>query len=113
MAFLLTTLFLLLTRSLVSMTRSEQVEQATSIARREIERIKERQFPLREGLYDGRIPHARNDGFPPAPYPRTSRGKDYYVVVESKALDERLIHVKVSIYDNDRMLSELVAVLKS
>ena len=111
MALLLITLFGLLTRSLLSMSHSEQSQQAMSIAREQIEQIKSRRVPFQLGQFDGRAADAKVSGFPPAPYPGKIQGASYTILVDSRALSDRLLHLRVEVQGQDGIKREVTTVL--
>lgn len=112
MAILLTSLFVLLSHSLVTMTRSEQTEQAAQLAREQIEKIQSRNVPYQLGTFDGRLATPQVAGFPPPPYPSSEVGGGFDLVVSSEILDERLLHLKVDVYQDNRVAAQITTVLK-
>lgn len=107
----LTTVFL---GGLRLLRQAQEVATASSLARQEMEKIKERDytgFPSTAVVYDGRAGDAPSGGFPPAPYPRQDLGKQYFLVVRSNPIDDKLQKVAVEIHWDVSKVQSLETIL--
>jgi hypothetical protein len=98
----------------ISMQRkAEVVELASSVARQQIEGIKSEPGKVVEGVFDGRTPTAPTaQGFPPEPYPKVQRGRDFWTLVEVSASDDRLWYLRVRVFSDDGELTAMETLLK-
>ena len=96
------------------MQRSEVHTAASSIGREVMETIEDEGgfacLPLHPTSFNGANPDARLDGFPPEPYPVTSRaGREFVVRVETQTLSSRMAAVLVTVsWDGGRIQLEKV-----
>jgi hypothetical protein len=112
LAIVMTGLFILMAHSLFALSHAEQHQQAVSAGRYLIESMKERDVSFQIGVFDGRIPTDTIDGFPPPPYPSVVHGREYWFVVETTEVSDRLLGMVVKVVDEDRVVTQIETVLK-
>lgn len=112
LAVLMVFVFSVIVGGLQMQTRAESVEQASSVAREQIESIKARPFEIIEGSFDGKAGSPALDGFPPPPYPSVIRGAEYFLSVDVVAVDERVWYCKVAVETSDRRMTTMETYLK-
>ena len=74
---------------------------ATELATELLERIRIEGYlsvPHETSKFDGRVPDITDDGFPPAPYPTSSKAPGHFVMVESEQASPNLRRVKVTVF---------------
>lgn len=111
-AVLAVSLVLVLTGGLKLLGYSERSDLATSLAKEMVERIQERSVEPVAGVFDGRVPTAQDVGFPPTPYPVKTVGRDYAYVVTVISQDERLWHLQVEVYEDERRAASLESLFR-
>ena len=112
LAILMVFVFSVIIGGLQMQTRAESVEQASSVAREQIENLKARPFETVEGTFDGKAGSPALNGFPPPPYPSVTRGADYFIRVEVAAVDERVWYCKVTVESRDHKMTTMETHLK-
>ena len=108
MALVIVALLTVFIGGLRLLSQAQDVAQAGSLARTQVERIREGSYSYGYSpvnvTFDGRTPDATVGGFPPPPYPGQNQGKDYKVVVRVKTLDDKLNSIFVEVHwDNDKV----------
>lgn len=93
-------------------SKAEVVELASSVARQQIEAIKASPGTVREGSYDGRLPTLRTGNFPPSPYPTVQRGRDFWLLLDVQARDERLWYIRVRVLSSQGEETSMETFLK-
>jgi type II secretory pathway pseudopilin PulG len=111
-AIVIVALFTVILGGLRMQTKAEVVELASSVARQQIEAIKNDPMAVVEGLYDGRIPTAPVEEFPPPPYPTVERGRDFWTLVEVSPSDNRLWYVRVRVFSSEGEETSMETLLK-
>lgn len=89
------------TGTLKLMARSQELAESAEVAREFIERTKAIGYNLvPQGVtFDGRVPTAPVAGFPPAPYPQTTRnGRAYTLVVRTNLKQLNLVSMQVEVH---------------
>jgi uncharacterized protein (TIGR02598 family) len=107
------TLIAVLIGGLRLLAKSQETSEATSVGRELMERIRARNYahPLGTEEFDGRVPDAAVDGFPPAPYPRKQLKFIYSTRVRVRQLDSVRWHVAVDVFWNQNSSLQLETVL--
>lgn len=107
------TLLAVLIGGLRLLEKSEETTEATSVAREQMERIKAGSYPhaLGNEVFDGRVPDATVEEFPPAPYPKRQGKFTYYTRVAVRPLDAVRFDVVVQVYWNQKSSLEMECVV--
>lgn len=105
-------LFTVIGGGLGMQSRAEVVELASSVARQQIEAIKEKPFEVTEGSFDGRLPTAMVGGFPPPPYPSLDRGRTFWTRVETRREGSRLWYLRVQVFSDEGEVTSMETYLK-
>jgi type II secretory pathway pseudopilin PulG len=114
LALVVVAVLTLMSGGLRLLSQSESVEEANSLAREQVEAIKARIYSPVVGTFDGRIPTAKSNNFPPSPYPYPvgTRSRPYAIQVTVYDLDERLLSVQVDVFSRKARLSGLSTLIK-
>ena len=77
---------------------------ATELGTELLERIRIEGYlsiPHESSSFDGRVPDPTDDGFPPAPYPTSSKAPGQSLMVETEQVSPNLRRVKVTVFGPD------------
>ena len=80
---------------------SQERVLATELATELLERIRIEGYlsvPHETSKFDGRVPDAADDGFPPAPYPTSSKAPGQTIMVETEQTSPNLRRIKVTVF---------------
>ena len=110
-AIVLVALLTVMIGGLKLIEQSERVEVGTGLAREQVEQIKSYLYSPVDGVFDGNTPTPTVNGFPPGPYPKAIKNRDYFLVVRVTSLDERLRRVDVEVQSDKQKVVTLSTVI--